>query len=251
MANIIRCELPDKVRRYKPFTVRDYRDFILVRVNLEDKPPEEQHQLIDELTLDYFDDLPKTWRHYVFLMAFTGSIGKTKIPIVYECPVCGKRHKRIFNISQSPMINPEIEISEDIKLKFKMPEEMTEDTSKLVVDHIVKVIQHDTEYNWGDLSTESKDSVLDLIDFTKFEEIIKALKPFHFELKMRCCETTLMVYDDLCSIFKLLINPDEVFPFYEINHILAKNNYDPESIMNMLPIERSIALSLIEKDNKK
>lgn len=33
--------------------------------------------------------------------------------------------------------------------------------------------------------------------------------------------------------------------------MLTKNNYDMNSIMNMIPVERGIALSLIEKDSKK
>jgi hypothetical protein len=68
---------------------------------------------------------------------------------------------------------------------------------------------------------------------------------------LSCCERTTLVYDNLESIFNLLINPDEVFPFYEINHILTKNNYSLDAVMNMLPAERSIVLKLIEKDNKK
>ena len=40
MANIIRCKLPDGVHRFKPFTVEDYRDFLLVRNDIEHRSPQ-------------------------------------------------------------------------------------------------------------------------------------------------------------------------------------------------------------------
>lgn len=53
MANIVRCEMPDGVHRFKPFTVADYRDLLLVRNDMNNKPVEEQKQLLDELLEDY------------------------------------------------------------------------------------------------------------------------------------------------------------------------------------------------------
>ncbi|MGZ7259794.1 T4 family baseplate hub assembly chaperone, partial [Streptococcus pyogenes] len=49
MANIIRCVLPDGVHRFKPFTVADYRDFLLVRNDMQHKTYEEQKVIIKEL----------------------------------------------------------------------------------------------------------------------------------------------------------------------------------------------------------
>lgn len=251
MANIIRCTLPDGIHRYKPFTVSDYRDFLLIRNDMINKTMDEQEEIVNELASDYFGDLPKSWQQYVFLNVYTGSIGKTKIPIVFECPKCGKTHKRIFNIEQKPLLNPELELNESIKLKFKFPDETVDDLSKLVLNNIDSVIYYETEYKWGDLDDETKNNIVSLIDLEAFEKMIKQLKPIHFSLKLKCCDVEKsIVYDDLHSIFGLLINPDEVFSFYEINHILVKNNYSLEAIMKMIPVERSIALSLIEKDKK-
>ncbi|ADG60098.1 gp51 baseplate hub assembly catalyst [Acinetobacter phage Acj9] len=251
MANIIRCKLPDGVHRFKPFTVSDYRDFLLVRNDLTDKDLNEQEELIDEMTLDYFPNYTKSRRHHIFLSAFLGSIGKTKVPIVYECPICGKEQKRLFNLSPKPLTNPVVELQDGISLEFNFPDEVSDDPAEMALNSVKAVYQNGNRFEWGNLPQEKRDEVLNLIEFDAFEKIIQAMKPFHYEMNLRCCESTTLVYDDLCSIFKLLINPDEVFPFYEINHILAKHKYSIESIMNMLPIERSIALSLIEKDNKK
>lgn len=251
MANIIRCILPDGVHRYKPFTVSDYRDFLLVRNDMINKTPDEQSELVNELASDYFKELPKSWQQYVFLNVYTGSIGKTKIPIVFECPKCGKTHKRIFNIEQQPLIHPELCLNETTTIKFKFPDEDVDDLSSLVLNNIDSIVHENEEYSWFDLDDETKENIISLIDLESFEKMIKQLKPIYFSLKLKCCDVEkTIVYDDLHSIFGLLMNPDEVFSFYEINHILVKNNYSLESIMNMIPIERSIALSLIEKEKK-
>ena len=81
MANIVRCELPDGVQRFKPFTVEDYRDLLLVRNDMNTKSEEDQKQLIAELMDDYFHDHPVEYRPYIFLKVFLSSIGKTKIPV--------------------------------------------------------------------------------------------------------------------------------------------------------------------------
>ena len=251
MANIIRCKLPDGVHRFKPFTVADYRDFLLVRNDMVNKDVHEQSELVNELAEDYFGEYPESWRQYIFLNVFTGSIGKTKIPIVYDCPTCGKTHKRIFNISQDPLENPSLKLNDDTTLKFKFPETINDRLDELIIENLYEVEHQGKTYNWADLSTETKENIIDSIDFESLEELIKNLKPIHFQLRLKCCgPETKLVYDDLHSVFNLLINPDEVFSFYEINHILVKNKYDLQSVMNMIPIERSIALSLIEKDNK-
>ena len=251
MSNIIRCVLPDGVHRYKPFTVADYRDFLLIRNDMTHHTPEMQETLIDELVEDYFGELPKQWQHYAFLNAFTGSIGKTKIPVVFECPECGKKKRSMFNISQEPLVNPTIKINENLKLNFNFPTKQENKLAELVLNNVESVEYENVEYKWNDLTSKSKSDIIDSIEFESFEELVKKLKPIHFVLKTKCCgKERQMIFDDLYSIFNLLISPDEVFPFYEINHILTKNNYSLESIMNMIPVERSIALSLVEKDNK-
>lgn len=251
MANIIRCRLPDGIHRFKPFTVADYRDFLLIRNDMISKTDSEQEELVSELAADYFNEYPKSWQQYLFLNVFTGSVGKTKVPIVFQCPTCGKSQKRLFNIAQDGLVAPKIQLNDETELSFKFPDEIYADSALLILDNIESVSHKGAEYLWQDLDKETQDNIIEMLDFEKFEMLVKKLKPIHFEMNISCCERHTIVFEDLASIFKLLINPDEVFPFYEINNILIKNNYDWNSIMAMLPAERSIALSMIERDSKR
>lgn len=252
MANIVRCDLPDGIHRFKPFKVSDYRDFLLIRNDMIDKDIVEQDKIVNELAGDYFSELPKSWQPYAFLNVFTSSIGKTKIPIVFDCPKCGKTHKRLFNLKQDPLVNPTVKINDELLMKFKFPDNLETNLEQLILNNVQSVVYKGVEYKWHDLDKPTQDSIINSVDFESFEDLVKKLKPVYFSMSVGCCgETRNLVYEDLRSIFSLLINPDEVFSFYEINHILIKSKYSMEDIMNMIPVERSIALSLIEKDNKK
>lgn len=250
MANIIRCKLPDGIHRFKPFTVADYRDFLLVRNDMATRPEEEHAQILDELIDDYFSEYPSSWAKYIFLQVFTSSIGKTKVPIVYECPTCGKKHKRLFNLSQDDYVNPTVKISDDLEIIFSVPDEIDDNAAELLYKNLYRIKFKGKEYNWTDLDQDTKNNIVELITQDVFEEIIKKLKPIYFEITLGCCERHTLKYDTFESVFKLLINPDEIFPFYEINNILVKNNYGPDAIMNMKPFERNIVLALIEKEAK-
>ncbi|ADI96432.1 gp51 baseplate hub assembly catalyst [Acinetobacter phage Ac42] len=250
MANIIRCKLPDGIRKFQPFKVSDYRDFLLIRSGLDNMTDEEQREAIDSLTEDYFGNEPKLYRDYLFLKRFTSSIGKTKIPVAYECPDCGKRHKAMLNLAQDDLTNPVIEVN-DLKLKFKFPEIEVDDNSELIKSCLISVEQNEVEYNWDDLDEDTKVAVIESIDLKTFEEIVKRLNTLYFVLTLRCENTYRIVYKDLVKIFKILVGSDEIFTFYKINHILSKNNYDINSIMNMIPVERGFALSLIEQDKER
>ena len=250
MANIVRCKLPDGTHRFKPFTVADYRDFLLVRNDMTNKSKEEQEELLNELLGDYFDEYPKSWRPYIFISVFTSSIGKTKIPVVYECPECSEKKRFMFNLSQEPLVAPVIEAA-GVKIKFKYPDELDADLVDLISNNIESVEDSTAVYKWEELDEETKVQVIDSIDYTAFEAVIKKLKPIYIEASFSCCTKHKFVYDSLVDIFKILLNPDEVFSFYQVNHLLVKSHYDLNSVMSMIPIERSIALSLVEKDLKK
>ncbi|BBC78256.1 Baseplate hub assembly catalyst [Escherichia phage EcS1] len=250
MANIVRCNLPDGTHRFKPFTVADYRDFLLVRNDMNTKSKEEQIELLDDLLDDYFDEYPKSWRPYIFISVFTSSIGKTKIPVAYECSKCGNTKRFMINLAQPPLTAPTIECS-GVKIKFKYPNEFTDDLVQLVADNIDSVEDSEAVYKWDELDNETKVQVIDSIDYKSFEALIKKMKPLYIEVNYGCCTKHQYVYDSLVDVFKLLLNPDEVFSFYQVNHLLVKSHYDLNSVMSMIPIERSIALSLVEKDLKK
>ncbi|QPB08833.1 baseplate protein [Klebsiella phage Metamorpho] len=251
MANIVRCELPDGVHRFKPFTVADHRDFILVRNDMTTKSEEEQKLIIDELMEDYFYEYPKAFRPYIFLKVYLSSIGKTKIPVVMTCSKCKKDKRYLFNLKQAPLKNPEVEVS-GLKLKFSFPDEIIEDTAKMIVENIMSVEDSNGVYEWNTLDDNNKLLVIDAITIDVFESIISQMKTIDFELKTRCCDDTKIIkYDNIYDIFKLLIHPDEVYIFYQINHrLITQGKYDLGSVMSMLPVERGIALSLVEKDLK-
>ena len=250
MANIVRCEMPDGVHRFKPFTVADYRDLLLVRNDMNNKPVEEQKQLLDELLEDYFGEYPKAWRPYIFLKVFTSSLGKTKVPVAFECQKCKKTKQTLFNMSQGPLTNPTMETA-GIKIQFKFPEVEYKDKSELVLNTIQTVEDSEQKYNWEDLPEETKMQVIDAIDIESLEELLKKMHSVYIPFTYGCCEKHKTEYTDLIDVFKLILNPDEVFVFYQINHLLVKNQYTLDSIMHMIPIERGIALSLVEKDLKK
>ena len=250
MANIIRCVLPDGVHRFKPFTVADYRDFLLVRNDLVQKTPEEQNIILNELLEEYFEEFPMTWRPYIFLKVFTGSIGKTKIPIAFTCPVCEKNKQTLFSLNTKDLTEPTVEVA-GITIYFNYPDKFYDDKATQVAECVKSIKYQGKIIPWNELSEENQIRVIDAIDLNALESIIKQMTPIHLELRMKCCETKKIIYDDFLSIFNLLLNPDEVFSFYQINHMLVKNHYSLESIMQMIPVERSIALSLIEKDNTK
>lgn len=246
MANIVRCKLPTGVHRFKPFTVADYRDFLLVRNDLNGKSPEEQLELIEELLADYYGEYPETYRPYIFIKTFTSSIGKTKLPVQFKCKTCDKDKMTFFDLDLPDLNNPIIETC-GITITLKFPERKVTDTTQYILDNILSVNDGE-EHSWDSLSNEDKQDVIDAITIEALEDLLKQIKPVYRELNLRCCNTTKSVYDNILNIFKLILNPDEVFSFYQTNHMLAKNHYDVNSVMKMLPIERTIVLSLIEKD---
>lgn len=250
MANIIRCKLPSGPHRFKPFKVSDYRDLLLVRNDMEDKSEQEQKEILDGVMLEYFGEYPESWRPYIFLKVLTSSIGKDKIPVVFTCPTCGKQHKIPFNLEQGDLVDPMIETA-GLKIKFNFPDDPNIEPIDLIKTHIKSVADDQNQYNWENLTPESKLQVIEAIDLESLKELTKQLTPINCKLRMRCCEDKLAEYTDIVDVFNIVVNPDEVFIFYQINHLLVKSNYDNDSIMNMIPIERTIALSLIEKDNKK
>ena len=52
-------------------------------------------------------------------------------------------------------------------------------------------------------------------------------------------------------MYKILFTIDEIFDFYKTNRILNTKGYSNNDLMNMLYVERSIALSLILSEGRK
>lgn len=250
MANIIRCKLPDGVHRFKPFTVQDYRDFLIVRNDIQHRSPEEQKEIMMDLIDDYFNEYPKTWQPFIFLQVFVGSIAKTKVPVTFECPKCKKEKTVPFEIYQKELVQPEFEIA-GVNVKFTFPEKHYDNKALMITDNIQSVQSEGNWYDWKDIDEESKIQLIDSIDMETLEKILEAMNPINLTLRLACCERQIKKYTDILDVFKLLVNPDEIFTFYQINHTLVKNSYSLNSIMSMIPAERGFVLKLIEKDNTK
>ncbi|WJZ28091.1 baseplate hub [Serratia phage 92A1] len=246
MANIIRVKLPDGVHRFKPFTVADYRDFLLVRNDIVTNS-EEQQEIVDELMEELFPDYEKSVRGYIFMKVFTSSIGKTLIPLEYECRECGKKHRLMLNLGSKCLESPSIDI-DDVKLKFKFLDQTSDDFDQMFLDAIDTVEYNGEIEKWSNLDEESKTQVIDAVTYEKFEEILKKLKPINIKQKIKCCRDYVLECDSILSLFKLLLNQDEIFIFYRINRLLNKSDYAMSDIMQMMPIERNIALGLLEKE---
>lgn len=245
--NIIRIKLPDGVQRFKPFTVKDYRDFLLVSTEIKMNPSEEQI-ILDELLEEIYPDVDPAFREYIFLNVFTSSLGKTRVPLCFTCPTCKKERKMLLNL-QVEALKPIVLETAGLKIKFKYVKPST-DYAKTFLEAIESVSDGINEYVWSELPEDVRDQVIDSISFSEFEEVVKQMHTIKIEQKIKCCETHDLRYVGLLPLFKLLLNPDELFIFYRINHLLAKSNYSIGDVMNMLPVERGIALTLVEKDVK-
>ena len=124
------------------------------------------------------------------------------------------------------------------------------DYAKTFLEAIESVSDGTNSYLWQELPEEVREQVIDSISFTEFEEVVKQMHTIKIEQKVKCCESHDLRYIGLLPLFKLLLNPDELFLFYRINHLLTKSNYSISDLMNMYPVERNIALTLVEKDVK-
>lgn len=245
--NIIRVKMPDGVKRFKPFTVSDYRDFLLVSTEIKSDPKDEQN-ILNELLEEIYPDEEPALREYIFLNVFTSSIGKTKIPLVFRCPTCQKEKKMLLNLEQHALQPIVLETSGlRIKFRYVIP---TEDYAQTFIDSIESVSDGENEYKWSELDESIRESVIDSISFEEFEKVVREMGTIKIRQRVTCCETHEINYNRLLPIFKLMLNPDELFTFYRINHLLTKSNYSIGDLMNMIPVERNIALTLVEKELK-
>lgn len=250
MANLLRIKLPEGVQRFKMFNVEDYRDFILIRKDIEGNPVEEQ-EIFDELLEELYPEQDKSYRGYLFINMLTSSLAKRVIPIEYICPNCKGDVQVALNLRLPALTTPVIETA-GLKITFKYPDKEYDDPAQKFYDCIYKVADQDSEYLWSELDVETKDSVIAAITYTSFQEAITKISPVMIKQDVRCKKCghqKTIVRDSALEVFKLLLSPDEIILFYRINRILTRSGYSNQDLMSMLPLERSIALSLIEKEN--
>ncbi|AHY25445.1 baseplate hub assembly protein [Serratia phage PS2] len=250
MANILRVKLPTGTTRHKMFTVQDYRDFILIRKDMEENPSESE-TIFNELLEELYPDYPPEYRGYLFVEVLTSSIGKKVIPIVFSCQC---KHEITMNLRlHLPELKEPVIETAGIKIHFKIPVKHYEDDALKFQESIYKVSDQDSVYLWEELSQDEKNQVIEAVDFNAFQEAMKILQPVQITQKIACpnCGQVHVVQrDSACEIFKLMIAVDEIFLFYRVNRLLVRNSYSNQDVMSMLPLERNIALSFIQKENQ-
>ncbi|APU01981.1 baseplate protein [Aeromonas phage L9-6] len=244
--NIIRVKLPGGTKRFKPFTVSEYRDLLLVRNEMRSNPKERQ-EILDELLAEMFPEYTPFEREYIFLNVYIGSMGKALVDATFKCPKCGSTHRIRLKLTQEPMKAPELTVN-NITFKFKMPEK-SEAPDVLFNKTIDNISDGENEYNWSDL-VDQHDELIDMISYEEFVELSKSFRSIKVSQKIQCCVEHDLSFDNMLELFEVLLNPDEIFNFYKINRALVKYDYSLDDVMSMMPVERSIVLSLVEKELK-
>lgn len=244
--NIIRVKLPDRIARFRPFTVEEYRDLMLVRVEMKSLP-EEKEQILDGLLEELYPEYTKLEREYIFANVLMDSMGKTAIPAKFKCPCCGKEINIMLRLKQPPLEKPTLQI-DNIKFNFKFPESIKE-PDEMFLENIVSIEDDGVVYDWQAVQ-EYHDQLIEMITYEDFEILSNRFQSIKFEQKLFCCKEHTLKFTRLLELFEVLINPDDIFNFYRINRVLVKHDYSLQDVMSMLPIERSIALSMVEKELK-
>ena len=252
MSNIIRCKFPDGVRRFPMFTISDYRDLLMLRADIELHSKEEQEELMEEILETYFPDVESNYREYVFCAVFLSSIGNTVIPMIVNCPICKKPITIRGNFDHPGLSNIRVKTKYGISLLIRFPSDKNVDIIDYIEENILEVSDDENTYKWENLNPKEKDAIFSIIDKDIIQEIIKKSRPINFNIHTYCCNEKIDIeFNDILSIFKILVHPQELINFYTVNHRMISYNYDLNSIMSMLPIERNISLALIEDDLKK
>lgn len=246
--NIIRVKLPEGIIRLKPFTVKDYLDFLLIRKEIEESP-DSAEEILDELLEELYPEYKKEYRAYIFITVFAVSIGKNVLPIRYTCKECKKTKKFPFNLALQEL-KPAVLETAGIKIKFKFTNIVTKDIYELFENCVDTVSDGTNTYKWDDLTQELKDQVLSVITVEDFDKITKNIYPVYIELNLSCCHEHKIAYTDFADIYRLLVSDEELIMMYRINHLMTSHNYSISEVLAMTPMERTITLSLIDADIK-
>lgn len=244
--NIIRLKMPEP-KRFKAFTVSEYRDLLVIRNEIQSNAADEK-QIFEEMLEELYPDYTMMEREYIFINVLLASIGKDKIEAVFNCPKCKRKSNMLLNLRQQPLGTPTLKVS-NITIKFKYPDKRY-DLAELFFKCVDTVNDGENTYEWSKLTKADKDAVVDLISYETFKELASQLLMIDTYQTVTCCTKHEIKYNDALSLFKVILNPTEIFQFYRINHVLAKHDYSIGDLMNMMPFERSLVLTLVEKDVK-
>lgn len=245
--NIIRIKLPSGTHRFKPITVSEYRDLLLIRNEMRSKPLEKS-EIFSDLLEEMFPDYTPFEREHIFLIVFSGSLGKSLVDATFTCPHCKSMHNLRLKLTQEPLKTPELQVN-NITFKFRMPRK-SGSPDELFYETVDRIYDGRNEYTWDELGDDERSQLVDMISYEEFVELSKSFNPILVNQKIRCCKDYDINFTNMLDLFEVLVNPDEIFNFYKINRALVRHDYSLADIMNMLPVERSIVLSLVEKELK-
>lgn len=242
---IIRFNVFDKKYRFRPFTVKEYRDLLLVRTELD-----EDETALNDLLEYLFPDIEQDYRSSVFMKRYIATVGKDKLKMKYRCSTCDKNNMFIFNIKTDNIELKQYDVKKtNISLLIR-PSILKEIKPKDFLENIEEVIIDQIHYKWIDLSDQEKEQVYQALDMVDINDI-KEQTLLYYQYKNKCCNDREVKIYNFIDLYKILFTVDEIFEFYKTNRILTNKGYTNADLMDMLYVERTIALSLVYNEEKK
>ncbi|QPI18046.1 baseplate hub assembly protein [Pectobacterium phage POP12] len=242
MIDVIRVKLPSGIKRFKMFTVEDQLRFLLTSADMENKPISEQYQIMDEVLDILYPGYSKTEQEYIFSKVYIVSFGKNAIKV--QITKGNERKESFMVINDFELIN-EYKVNDSVTLGFNFPKDRKEDET-MFLDCISYILHEGTRHEWNVLSENTKNDIVDLIDFEDVKNIIALLKKScHVEIHRE------VHAESLLKLFRILFSKSEIVDFFKTNFLLNKNGLNIDTMMNISPMERSIYVSLLSEDLKK
>lgn len=257
MLKPIRIKLPDDmVYRTKPFTVKTFRDLLLIRHQLVGDI--DSALAVEETLNDLFPDAPEKYRPYIFLMVYCESRGIDELQLNLPCKHCDKKSIVSVKLRPEPLKSPELKLNDQITLKYKFidPSDIEDlDFIEIINKSLVSVVIGQEEFDWNlDFSEEDKDLMIDSIDINAYQKYVEGLStiPKIYIDSLKCCEPAIedglieVPLQTVLDLFLFVLNPEEINLYYRSNRVMVNSGYSMIDIENMVPMEKTITLKLIE-----
>lgn len=245
MIKFIRFKIFDKTYKFKPFTVKDYRDLLIIRSEYSNDPT-----VLDELLEDLYPSIEKQYRFSAFIKVFSSSLGKDKIKVKLTCKEHG--NKQAFLDLYTPnidytkhTINQGTEYEMNLVFRPGVPGECPVDFIK---DSLMYIEQDNKMYEVASLGTQDIDDILANITSKDVNEIMKKCNVINYEILGTCCIKH--TFTDIKSLYEVLFDVSELFEYYKINRYLVKNGYTNNDVMDMMLAERTISVAIVSKEEK-
>lgn len=242
MIDVIRVELPTGIKRFKMFTVSEQLRFLLTSSDMEKKTEQEQQTILDEVLDILYPGYSRTEQEYIFVKVYIASFGKDVIRIKVKSK---SKEQETFMIITNFILRNEYKIDDDLTLGFTFPK-TRETNDDMFIECISYIKFKDKKYPWNELSEETKNRVVDSVDFTALKEIYTMLrKSCSVEIKKN------EFADTLLPLFRILFSKTEIEDFFRTNFYLNKNGLNIDTMMNISPMERTVYVALLADDLKR